>query len=120
MFPSLGDQRDFMTELMVLCKTADVKEGSPIQVVIDGFPPLAVYEFDSGYYVTSDICTHGMAFMTEGEQDGNEIECPFHGGAFNLMTGEVLSMPCNIPLATYLVVMDGGSICIEKPASESS
>jgi len=104
-----------MTDLIVLCKTGHVKEGKPFQVVVDVLPPLAVYEFESGYYVTSDICTHGMAFMTEGEQDGDEIECPFHGGAFNLVTGEVLSMPCNIPLTTYPVIMDGENICIAKP-----
>lgn len=109
-----------MTELIVLCKTCDVKEGEPFQVVIDDLSPLAVYEFEAGYYVTSDICTHGMAFMTEGEQDGNEIECPFHGGAFNLVTGEALSMPCNIPLATYQVIVGGENICIEKPTSKSA
>ena len=111
------NKKKFMTALIVLCKATEVEEGTPIQVVIDCLPPLAVYEFEGSYYVTNDICTHGMAFMTEGEQDGNEIECPFHGGAFNLVTGEVLSMPCNIPLATYPVIMDGENICIEKPTS---
>ncbi|AGS39955.1 MAG: non-heme iron oxygenase ferredoxin subunit [Cycloclasticus pugetii] len=107
-----------MSELMMLCKTAEVTEDAPIQVVVDGLPPLAVYEFNKSYYVTSDICTHGMAFMTEGEQDGNEIECPFHGGAFNFVTGEVVSMPCHIPLETFPVVINDEYVCIEKPVLE--
>ncbi|HIL78521.1 MAG TPA: non-heme iron oxygenase ferredoxin subunit [Methylococcales bacterium] len=105
-----------MSDLIVLCKVGDVEEGSPVEVAPKGFNSLAVYQFDKNYYVTSNICTHGMAFMTEGYQNGCEIECPFHGGAFNLITGEVLSMPCNIPLKTYAVTVDGDNICIQNVA----
>lgn len=102
-----------MSNLLDLCKTEDVTEGEPIQVMLGDKTPLAVYKHDGNYYVVSDICTHGMAFMTEGEQDGNVIECPFHGGAFNLINGEALSLPCNIPLKTYSVIMNGQRICID-------
>ena len=103
-----------MSDFVILCKKGEVTEGHPIQVMLEKVTPLGVYKYDGNYYVVSDICTHGMAFMTEGEQDGNEIECPFHGGAFNLVTGEVLSMPCNIPLKTYPVIIEVENVCIDK------
>ena len=84
-------------------------------MVVEILPPLAVYELENNYYVTSNICTHGMAFMTEGEQDSDEIECPFHGGAFNFVTVEVISMPCHIPLETFPVIINDDYVCIEKP-----
>lgn len=105
--------------LTVLCRTEDVVEGEPIAINKEGFPPLAVYKLQDSYYVTSNICTHGNALMTDGYQEGHEIECPFHGGVFDLRTGEALEFPCQVPLQSYPVTLDGGQICIRSiPPSE--
>jgi len=101
-----------MSELITLCATNDVKEETPISVTPDNFPILAIYEFDGEYFVTDNTCTHGMAILTDGYQDGEEIECPFHGGAFSIKTGEATAAPCQLPIKTYPVTIVDGHICI--------
>ncbi|KXJ42940.1 MAG: non-heme iron oxygenase ferredoxin subunit [Cycloclasticus sp.] len=97
---------------VILCKTEEVKDEAPIAVTPDGFPALAVYVFEGEYFVTDNLCTHGMAMLTDGYQDGDEVECPFHGGAFSIKTGEATSFPCQIPVKTYPVTIEDGNVCI--------
>ena len=72
-------ERKYMSSNLHLCAASDVVEGVPISVEIDGMPPLAVYRMDDEIFVTDRTCTHGDADLTEGFQEGSEIECPFHG-----------------------------------------
>ncbi|MDF1817137.1 MAG: non-heme iron oxygenase ferredoxin subunit [Immundisolibacteraceae bacterium] len=101
-----------MADLIKLCKTDEVKEEAPLQVNPEGFPALSVWEFEGDYYVVDDMCTHGMAWMTDGYQEGLEIECPFHGGRFDLKSGEPTAFPCVVPLKSYPVTVDDGHVCI--------
>ena len=106
-----------MIELVTLCKMDEVEEGTPLAANADGFPPLGVYLHEGTYHVTDNTCTHGMAMLTDGYQDGHEIECPFHGGAFDITNGEAISFPCQIPLKTYTVTLENGNVCV--PLSEA-
>jgi ethylbenzene dioxygenase ferredoxin component len=107
-----------MNGLVRLCSVADLDEAEPLRVVIDDFPPLAVYCVDGAYYVTDDTCTHGMASLADGYQEGDEIECPYHGGVFNIKSGEPTSFPCTEAIRTYVVVEQAGDICIRAGADQ--
>lgn len=103
-----------MSNKTLLCKVDEVSEGTPLSVNMDGFPTLAVYEVGGEYYVTDNLCTHGNAMLTDGYQEGDEIECPFHGGAFSIKTGEPTAFPCQIAIKTYPVTVENGEIYIEN------
>lgn len=104
-----------MKRMLRLCAESEVVEGMPVSVEIDGVPPLAVYRVEDGIYVTDRTCTHGDADLTEGFQEGGEIECPFHGGSFSIKTGEVMTLPCSKPLMTYPVQVIDGIVCVDIP-----
>lgn len=106
-----------MADLVKLCKTDDVQEGEAIQANPEGMPALAVYMLDGEFFVTDDMCTHGMAWLTDGYVEDGEVECPFHGGRFDIKTGEPTAFPCVVPVKTYKVVVEDGHVCIEKEAS---
>ena len=94
-----------------LCLTSDIEQGEGLQVIIDGYPPLAVFHLEDGeFYVTDDTCTHGDASLADGEIDGCEVECPFHAGAFDIKTGEPCGAPCSIPLKTYTSFVRDGQV----------
>jgi nitrite reductase/ring-hydroxylating ferredoxin subunit len=38
------------------------------------------------------------------------VECPFHGGQFNVRTGEVVASPPEEPLPVYPVQVEGDEI----------
>lgn len=106
--------RDIANETY-LCQTEVVPQGAGLQVNIAGYPPLAVFHLEDGrFFVTDDTCTHGDASLADGEVDGCEVECPFHAGAFDIITGEPCGAPCSIALKTYQsTVRDGQVLLIE-------
>jgi nitrite reductase/ring-hydroxylating ferredoxin subunit len=103
--------------LIVLCPTSDVLEGHGVQV-ITGDLSVAVFKIHDRYYVIDDACTHGPGLLSEGEVDGDIIECNFHNGAFNIRTGEVVAPPCMIPIRTYYTEVRDGQVWIDpdRPA----
>ena len=92
--------------------TDEVPEGGAKAFLVAG-KPLAVYHTDGQFYCTSDICTHEEESLSQGEVDGEVVECPFHGARFNVRTGAVVSLPAVEPLKTYPVRVDGDQIEIE-------
>jgi ethylbenzene dioxygenase ferredoxin subunit len=103
-----------MDTLVKLAKVVDVVEGVPVAAAADGFPPLAVYQVDNRFFVTDNNCTHGHARLTDGFQEGGTIECPFHGGAFEIITGAATKFPCQLPLRTYDAIIDDGHVCVRR------
>jgi len=106
-----------MKNILLLCKEEDVVEDLPVPVDIEGIPPLAVYRFNDKIYVTDRTCTHGDADLTEGFQEGETIECPFHGGSFSIISGEAITLPCSKPLSTYPAIVLEGSVYIKASAA---
>nr|WP_087573732.1 non-heme iron oxygenase ferredoxin subunit [Sphingomonas sp. CDS-1] len=95
-----------------LCRTDDVVEGEPQLIETDGGLSLVVYAAQDNYYVTDAMCTHGMAALSDGYQEDFVIECPLHGGSFDIRSGEPLSAPCEIALKTYPVTLEDGWIAV--------
>jgi nitrite reductase/ring-hydroxylating ferredoxin subunit len=95
-----------------VCRTEDVPVGEARRIETADLT-VAVYNVEGAFYVTDDQCTHGPGSLSEGLLDGDVIECNFHGGRFNVRTGEVVLPPCMIPVRAYHAVVEGGLVCIE-------
>ena len=92
-------------KLTRLCGTDDIPEGEVIRVDVDATRVLAVYHVNGKFFATDDRCTHAEASLSEGTIEGEDIECPFHGGSFTIATGEPVNPPCVIALRTYPVTV---------------
>jgi biphenyl 2,3-dioxygenase ferredoxin component len=101
-----------MRRRIELCRAADVTVGTPLRVEAEGLV-LAVFNLDGEYFVTDDACTHGPGSLGEGYVDGDVVECNFHGGQFNIRTGEVVAPPCMEPVKTYRTRVENGMVVIE-------
>jgi ethylbenzene dioxygenase ferredoxin subunit len=99
-----------------LCRAADVQDAQPVEATVEGLPPLAVFKVADDYFVTDNLCTHGSSLLTEGWQEGAVIECSFHGGSFDVRTGEPVGHPCTVALRTYEARVVDGWIVIAAPA----
>lgn len=64
---------------------------------------LVLFNIDGTYYVTSNICTHRNQLLTNGSLDGEVVNCPRHGGKFDVKTGKPLGGPCFTSLKTFEV-----------------
>lgn len=100
--------------VLALCSTSEVPEGGALKVERDGFV-LAVFNLGGRFFVTDDACTHGPGSLSEGEVDGEIVECNFHNGAFHIPTGRVEAPPCMVPLRTYPVSVVDDQVCIATP-----
>jgi nitrite reductase/ring-hydroxylating ferredoxin subunit len=111
-----------MTELSyhAVAVTSDLGTGDMLQVSI-GKRSIALYNLGGRYFATDALCTHGHALLTEGYVEGDLIECPMHGGTFDIPSGNAMGQPCVTALGTYPVKIDGTTISIglsETAASE--
>jgi 3-phenylpropionate/trans-cinnamate dioxygenase ferredoxin subunit len=91
---------------------SDIKPGEGLRVELDE-EPIAVWNIDGAFYATADTCTHEEASLTEGDLWGEVVECYLHGAQFDVRTGDVLSLPAVLPLATYPVKVEGEKIYVE-------
>jgi nitrite reductase/ring-hydroxylating ferredoxin subunit len=101
-----------MAERIELCGVGDVEAGAALRVEA-GPLALAVFNVDGAFYVTDDACTHGPGQLSEGFVDGDVVECNFHGGQFNIRTGDVVGPPCMVPVKTYPTIVVDGTVFIE-------
>ncbi|MBI2962325.1 MAG: non-heme iron oxygenase ferredoxin subunit [Deltaproteobacteria bacterium] len=95
-----------------ICKIGEIDPGTVKRVDVHGLPPLAVYNVAGRFYVTDDACSHGKASLSEGYVEGAEIECPWHGGRFDIASGRATCLPAAEPVATYAVTVVGDEVCI--------
>ena len=79
---------------------------------LDGREVLIARSGDDEYFAVAAICTHQHARLDEGELIGHELECPLHGGSFDVRSGEVLAPPPELGLTTYRTRLDGDQLVI--------
>lgn len=100
------------SELCLLCDASDVQPGTARRIVVGRFV-LAAFNLGGEFYVTDDTCTHGFASLSAGIIDGDIIECPWHGGTFDIRSGAPVDHPCTVPLNSYRTVVKDGVVWID-------
>jgi nitrite reductase/ring-hydroxylating ferredoxin subunit len=79
-----------------------------------GNDPVVLINLEGDYYALNDLCTHEDASLSDGEDVGDEIECPMHGGAFEIRTGLPANFPVVVPVETYDVKVEGDVVYAAK------
>jgi nitrite reductase/ring-hydroxylating ferredoxin subunit len=99
---------DYPEDWTRVCDDAELAEGAPRRVDVDGIPLLAVR--DGGEIrVLADRCTHRGGPLSEGEIADGCVTCPWHGSVFRLSDGSVERGPAAYPQPALDVrVRDGG------------
>ena len=71
---------------------------------------VALYNIEGQLYATHNVCTHAHALLSDGWLEGDVIECPLHGGRFEVKTGKGLGAPITCDLKTFPVRVEGDAI----------
>ena len=74
---------------------------------------IALYNIDGQLYATHNVCTHAHALLSDGFLEGDVIECPLHGGRFEVKTGKGLGAPITCDLKTFPVRVEGNAIQVK-------
>jgi 3-phenylpropionate/trans-cinnamate dioxygenase ferredoxin component len=92
----------------------DLDETSPLKrVEVDGVPVCLARLASGEIFAISDICSHEEIELSDGDLDGDDVECPAHGSRFNVRTGEVSGLPAEDPVDTYPVTVEDGQVFVE-------
>lgn len=76
---------------------------------------VGVFEVDGELRAVEDVCPHAYALLTQGFQDGQEVECPLHNAVFCLHDGRHLrGEPCR-DLHVFPVRVVDGRIQLRAP-----
>lgn len=102
------------TNLVRLCRAAEVEEGEGLRVDVEGYSPIAVFHFKGEFFATDDTCSHGDASLAEGSVEDGHVECPWHNGRFCLKTGAALTFPAVDPIRVYTTLVQEGDIFIQS------
>ena len=88
---------------------ADVAPGSALRVELDGHA-LCLVNTEGQVYALRDNCSHKDFPLSEGEVLGHRLTCAWHGAAFDVTSGNALSLPAIKPVKTYDVRVEAGQI----------
>lgn len=99
-----------MAEHWVTVAKAGYLEPGELMYVEVGDEPVCLINLDGEIHALNDTCTHEEASLSDGTIIGDEIECPLHGGAFYIRTGEAASMPVVVATEKYAVRTVGDEV----------
>lgn len=90
---------------------AEVQEGRPTLAVV-GDIEIAVFRVGRDLFAIGDLCSHAEASLSEGEQYEYIVECPRHGGRFDIRSGKARHFPAFSPVRTFPIKVEDGSVYI--------
>jgi nitrite reductase/ring-hydroxylating ferredoxin subunit len=101
-----------------MCKTSDVTDQGVRQVVPPGASvEYAVHKLDGVFYVSDDMCTHGMVSLSNGDIEDGQIFCPLLGGVFDIRTGKATALPRRLALKVYRAEVVGDDVYADLNAN---
>jgi 3-phenylpropionate/trans-cinnamate dioxygenase ferredoxin subunit len=95
----------------------EVPDGTMLMVQVDGTQILIV-NTDGVVRAMQGICTHEYFELDKGFLTDGSLTCALHLSRFDLVTGEPLDPPAEVPLALYDVDIEGDRIVLELPEGE--
>jgi 3-phenylpropionate/trans-cinnamate dioxygenase ferredoxin subunit len=112
----MSDARTRGTALVDVAAVDDLTPGEPLLVQVDD-TPVCLVRLDDEVLAVHDVCTHALESLSGGWIDDDRIECPRHGAAFSLRSGEVLTPPATLPLPTFAVELRDGRVLVDPTPS---
>ena len=95
--------------MTAVCRLDELADGSATRFDVNGVA-VAVVRIGDDVYAIADVCSHANVSLSAGEVwcDELELECPKHGSAFSLRTGEPNTLPATQPVEVFdASVIDG-------------
>ncbi len=78
-----------------------------------GEESIVLANVDGDLYALKNRCSHEDLPLSDGELDGDRLECLYHGATFDVCTGKALALPAVKPVETYAVELRGQEIFVQ-------
>ena len=97
---------------VAVARFGDVEPGTVRVVEVDGRSLCLGLTEDGEWGAIDNVCTHDGGTLGEGELDDTGVECPRHGGRFDLFSGRVLALPPVRAVTAYETRVEGDEILV--------
>jgi len=98
---------------VIVGKASDIEEGRVTHVTAGG-KEILVANVGGRYYGIGNICTHAGAELHEGELNGKELTCPWHGAKWDVTRGTLVWFPQKLrELEKYKITVENGTVYLE-------
>ena len=97
-----------------VAKVSDIEPGELMYIEV-GDEFVCLINMDGEIHAINDTCTHEDASLSDGTIIDGEIECPLHGGAFDIRTGQPTAFPVVVAIEKYDVRIEGDEIQVKVP-----
>jgi nitrite reductase/ring-hydroxylating ferredoxin subunit len=101
-----------MAAFVKAARTDEIPPGQCKLAIVQG-KEIVLFNIDGEIFALDNLCTHEEGPLCEGEVEGYEVTCPWHGAKFDIRTGEVLQDPAYDAVARYNVRVTGEDIEVE-------
>jgi len=101
-----------MADFVKVAQANEIEPGHGKLVEVQG-KMIALFNVDGKFYAIDNTCTHRGGPLSEGELNGDEVTCPWHGARFKVTSGEVLRPPAPQGVSSYKVRVNGQDIEVE-------
>lgn len=101
-----------MPDFVTVATIDEIPPGRAKLVEVNG-TEIALFNIAGTFHAIDNSCTHVGGPLCEGELNGAEVTCPWHGAVFDLNTGRALGPPAFEAVSRYEVRVEGSTIQIE-------
>lgn len=81
--------------------------------VMAGGQPIVLANVEGDICALEDECSHEAYPLSDGELEGSQIVCIYHGARFNACTGKNLGLPAVRPVRSFPVQARADGIYVE-------
>ena len=79
-----------------------------------GDTPILLFKKGDTVCAISETCSHAGGPLSEGELDGNLVQCPWHASRFDICTGQVRGGPATVSQVRYETRIQNGQIEVRR------
>jgi 3-phenylpropionate/trans-cinnamate dioxygenase ferredoxin component len=99
---------------IAVCSATELEPGDSRLVEVAG-RRIGVFNAGGELYAIEDRCSHDDGPLAEGSFDpeARTVECPRHGSLFDLRSGRPRTLPAYLPVETFPVRVEDGTIKME-------
>ena len=101
-----------MPEWVRVAAAAECPPGTLLGVAA-GSERIVLANVEGDIYALLDRCSHQDFPLSDGELEGDRIECIYHGAAFDVCTGRAMQLPAIRPVKTFPVEVRGDEVFVE-------
>jgi nitrite reductase/ring-hydroxylating ferredoxin subunit len=94
-----------------VASASELAPGEMKRVLVAGCD-VALCNLRGEFFAIDNVCTHAFALLTDGYFEGDLLECPLHGGRFDVRSGRAGGGIVTEDVRRYAVRVEGDDVLL--------